>query len=411
MAESHYHLGAALQKAGQMDQALAEYQKALAINPRFAEAACQIGVLLMARDQSQEAIDYLLRAVTERPDYARAHNNLGAAQYNTGRFEESIASFQRAIALRPDYAEAHWNLGLAHLIGGDFARGWTEYRRGWPHQTRLAPIQYPGVEWDGSNLAGKRILIHNLWALGDAIQMARFLPRVAELGGRIICCCHRPLHRILRQIAPVEQWIGLDEQPPAYEVQCALMALPAILGVQPNEFAPFMPYLIADTAAVARWKSRMPLDNRLKVGLVWAARSRPAVHRPPPLAFSPLAGLKDAWFCSVQKPIGLAGLPPDPPPGLTLTDWTNELNDLADTAALLANLDLVITVDTAVAHLAGAMGRPAWVLLEKFPDWRWMTDRPDSPWYPTIKLFRQPKPGDWVTPIEQIVADIQHRSR
>jgi hypothetical protein len=402
----HYQLGALLQADGQLEEALAAYQQALAISPHLAEAACQTGTLLLARDDAEGGVEYLSRAVADRADFAKAHNNLGGALFRLGRFSDSIASLNQAISLRPDYAEAHWNLGLTLLMQGDFEAGWTVFRLGWPHQIRRAQIPIPGPLWDGTALAGRRILIHNLWGLGDAIQMARFLPRVAEMGGRVTCYCHPGLHRILRQIPGVERWISLEKKLPECDVQCPLILLAAILNATPADFSAPVPYLRADDSAAARWKSRLPADGRVKAGLVWANNPSPANRCPRPEDLSPLAELKNVWFCSLQKELYPKMTKPAAPRGLELADWTNELNDLADTAALIANLDLVITVDTAVAHLAGAMGRPVWLILQHVPDWRWLMDRRDSPWYPTMRLFRQPSRGDWAGAIVEVKREL-----
>lgn len=410
IAIGHYRRGAALQKNHQMAEAFAAYQQALAIHPHFAEAACQIGAFLLERDEPEAAIEYLHRAIADRADFAKALNNLGGALFNVARFDESVANLHQALLVRPDYPQAQWNLAMALLIGGDFERGWKAFRSGWAYQARQAPTQIPGPEWDGSELAGKRILIHNLWGLGDAMQMVRFLPRVAERGGQIICFFHESLHRLLRQFTEVSQWIGLDEKLPAYDVQCPLMCLPAILGASAETIGMPSPYLRADEADIARWRERMPSDGRLKVGLVWGNKPNPVNRCPRPEELSALAKLENVWFCSLQKPVGETKRQPEIPAGLTLTDWTSELNDLADTAGLIANLDLIVAVDTAVAHLAGAMGKRVWMMIQHVPDWRWLMNRPDTAWYPTMRLFRQRSRGDWGEPIGQIVRDLAEPS-
>ncbi|HUB24702.1 MAG TPA: tetratricopeptide repeat protein [Tepidisphaeraceae bacterium] len=400
--QTHYNLGVFLQESGQALPALASYRRSLDLKPDFVEARCQAGALLLEVDDPAAAMEFLNRAIADRPEYAEAHNNLGVAHHAMGRFEEAIASFQRASDLRPDNAESHWNRALSRLLSGDSERGWQDFRRGWPFQAQRASIKFTGPEWDGANLAGKRILIHNQWGAGDAIQMARYLPAVVERGGTIVCMCHHSLHRLLAQIAPVRQWIGLKDPLPPYDTHCSMVGLPAIFGLLPAN----KPYLRADKTAVAQWRMRVPADDRPKVGIAWANRPIPPGRCPPTSAWATLAQASNAWFCMLQKPIAMQR-GPGVPAGIPMVDWTSDLRDFADTAALIESLDLVISVDTAVAHLAAALGKPVWLLLKNVPDWRWMMDRADTPWYSTMRLFRQPTRGDWDTPLSQIVEKLK----
>jgi tetratricopeptide (TPR) repeat protein len=402
VAQMHYNLGVFLQESGQAVAALASYRRALDLTPNFVEARCQAGSLLLEVDEPAAAMEFLNQAIADRPDYAEAHNNLGVAQHALAQFDKAIGSFQRAAELRSDYSEAHWNSALSRLLTGDFERGWQDFRRGWPFQANQASIKLTGPEWDGSPLNGQRILIHNQWGHGDAIQMARYLPNVIERGGSIVCVCHHSLHRLLQQVAPVRQWVGLKDPLPPYDTHCSMVGLAGIFGQTPAG----KPYLHAEKKDVGPWRMRLPADNRLKVGLAWSNRPIPPGRCPPISAWSALGHVGNAWYCALQKAIPIHG-GPGAPVGVPMDNWQSDLRDFADTAALIEALDVVVTVDTAVAHLAGAMGKPVWVLLKHVPDWRWQMDRADTPWYPSMRLFRQPSRGDWETPLSQIVEKLK----
>jgi hypothetical protein len=308
----------------------------------------------------------------------------------------------------------HWNLALMLLTHGDFERGWREYEWRWRVRELNMEFKAAGPQWDGSDLAGRQILLFAEQGLGDAIQFVRYIPQVSQRGGKIALAVQGELIRLLRGTGgdrneisrSVETWVAFGEETPGYDVYCPLLTLPKVFGTTLSNIPADTPYLFADEAMAAQWKSRMPSDDRLKVGLVWAGRPKHINDRNRSIAagkLAPLARAENVWFCSLQK--GPIARPEDRPP-FELADWTSELNDFADTAALIANLDLVICADTAVAHLAGAMGKRVWVLIPYLPDWRWMLDRTDSPWYPTMRLFRQPRPGDWETVMQQVATEL-----
>jgi tetratricopeptide (TPR) repeat protein len=412
------NLGAALTELDQYDNAIAICRTALSLKPDYVEALCNLGNALQLSDKLDEAIECYRRAVEVQPSFADAHANLGSALQQAARFKEAIESFRNAIALKPDHHAAHWNLGLVLLIQGDFESGWPEFAWGWPPSMRRASKIISGPKWDGSSLSGQRILIHNQWGMGDAIQMARYLPQIAERGGKTIVWCQRELHPVLRDIAPAAQWLGLQDPIPDYDMQCEMINLPAVLHTTLTNIPADKSYLHANPDAIVQWKTRIPNTSRLKVGFSWLNKPHPPGRCPPVSAWAPLAEIGNVWWCSLQKSVAdirsrgprgrsVVELPLDRPTGLPMTDWTSDLRDFADTAALIENLDLVITVDTAVAHLSAAMGKPTWLLLKYVPDWRWLMDRTDSPWYPTMRLFRQPSAGDWKTPVGQIVEAIE----
>jgi len=260
--------------------------------------------------------------------------------------------------------------------------------------------------WDGGELNGKRIVLHNEQGFGDVIQFVRYIPQVLKRGGRISLSCEPVLHRLFQQQNwPIEHHIAFGQAQPEYDVQCPLMSLPLVLGTTLQTIPANVPYLSADAELAQRWKSRLPDDNRLKVGIAWANKPAPPNRCPPPRLWSELGYIPGLWFCSLQKPV--RGIMPPAPGDLKVTDWSDELADFADTAALIENLDLVISVDTAVPHLAGAMGKPVWVPLKYVPDWRWMLKREDSPWYPSMRLFRQSRLDDWDTPMSRITEELR----
>jgi hypothetical protein len=351
-----------------------------------------------------ESIVAFRRAVQIKPDYAEAHNNLSGALYQRGQIDEATAAAARAITLEPDYAEAHWTLALILLTQGNFAQGWREYEWRWRRDSFTTPRRnFPQPRWDGGDLHGERILLHAEQGIGDTLQFVRYAPMVAQRGGRVILECQRALKRLFSQLPGVEEIVEAGEPLPSFDLHCPLMSLPLVFQTELASVPASIPYLKSDAKLWAAWKSRLESESTgRRIGLAWAGSptQRRDRNRSMKLAqLGPLARIPNAIFYSLQK--GEAGKEP-PPQGLTIRDFTGELNDFADTAALLECLDLILTVDTAVAHLAGAMGKPVWTMLAFSPDWRWLLNRDDSPWYPTMRLFRQPRIGDWATPVSQI---------
>jgi tetratricopeptide (TPR) repeat protein len=413
-----FALGAALCESRKLSQGIEIFRRAVAMRPDDPQTHFNLGLALVRTQDFAAALPCYRRAIELQPDFAEAHNGLGNALLGLARFDEATAAFARArdvtdasgnfdqaqdaarlaLAIQPDNAEAHYNLGLMLLLKGDYPRGWTEYE--WRHRVKefAGEFNFNGPAWTGDDLAGRCILIHAEQGFGDALQFCRYLPMVAARGGKVVLLCHAHLHRLLANLPGVEQLVGYDQPIPHYDTYCHLASLPGLFQTTLNTIPSAIPYLRADETHLRHWRSRLPSDKRPKVGLVWAGRDRPYPDRSiPPQQLTPLANCRDIWWCSLQKQKA------QKPPRLEMADWTEELNDFADTAALLANLDLVITIDSAVAHLAGAMGKPAFVLLKRSADWRWLLDRNDSPWYPTLRLFRQERPGDWDEPIERVV--------
>ena len=349
--------------------------------------------------QLPEALACFEQALAIDEHYAEAHSNRGVALQGQGRFPEALAAYQRAIQLQPEGAEPRYNRSMLLLLLGDLPQGWAEYEWRW-RRREMRPLvrNLPRPLWDGGDLGGQTLFLHAEQGLGDTLQFIRYLPQVLQRNGQVIVECQAELKSLLWQSGPAVQWMEAGEPLPAFDWHCPLLSLPRVLGTTLSSLPRPIPYLQAQAEAVQHWRERLAAESRGgKVGLVWAGRPQHKNDRHRSLnlsALTPLGSVPNTSFYSLQKGPA-AQQAQSPPGGMRLIDHTEELKDFADTAALVANLDLVISVDTAVVHLAGAMGKEVWVLLPFVPDWRWLLEREDSPWYPSLRLFRQPALGDW----------------
>jgi Tfp pilus assembly protein PilF len=408
-AEARNNLGNALLKKRLFDEAILEFEQALAVRPDYPEAMMNLGAALKARNQDDRATDLFRRALKLRPDFFEALLNYGQALCDSRQFDEAIAAFRKAVALRPDDPAAHFHLSGVLLLTGNFSDGWREYEwRLLKPDFGIDKTRFPQPRWTGQDLAGKRILLHAEQGAGDVIQFSRLAGLLARRGAQTILACPPTLLRLLRTLDGISHLITNTQTVPDFDYHCYLLSLPLLLGLNLQTIPANVPYLHPQPEWAEHWRTRlMPLGDRNKIGLVWAGNPNYSNdhNRSIPLsAFAPLAEISGVSFISLQKgdPQRSDAATAPPPPGFELIDHTGEIFDYADTAALIANLDLVIAADTSVAHLAGALAKPVWTLLPFHPDLRWMLDRSDSPWYPTMRLFRQPRPGDWQTPIRQI---------
>jgi len=328
--------------------------------------------------------------------------------WDIGSFAEGRQELAKALDLQPGYAAIEANLGMMMLTLGEFEHGWKKYEC----REKVIPVSldnHPSPRWDGSNLDGRRIIIQSEQGFGDTIQFVRYLPMVAARGGRVILQCPPQLQRLLSHLPHVERVIGQDEPLPEFEVRSRLLNLPGFFNSNLQTIPAEVPYLFPEASFVQRWRERLAAQPPgLKIGLSWAGSPDHPLDRQRSISLASLAGLAQVGgvqFYSLQK--GSAGRQVEnPPAGLSIVDWTADLVDFADTAALVSNLDLVISVDSAVAHLTGALGVPVWILVQFVADWRWLLDRSDSPWYPSAKLFRQSVRGDWSQPIAQLAAGL-----
>ena len=402
--EPHQNLGVLMQKLGEHDRAEYHYCEALKLAPESLPVLYNLALFAQERGMLDEAVKGYGEVLARDPEHAEARNNLGNTLKALGRPAEAIDHYRQTLALDPRSVEAPWNLGLAQLLLGEWDEGWKghEWRL---RQKDVSPRVFRQPMWDGAPLDGKRILLHAEQGLGDTIQFARYAPMVRQRGGVVILECQPPLTGLLTGMDGVDELIGRGQGLPEFSCHAPLLSLPGIFKTALDTVPAEVPYLAVSPAETERWReiidSRMDGRRAPKVGLVWAGNPRhrqDRVRSMSPNELSPLAGIKDVVFFSLQKEATAT-------PELEAI----ELHDsgMPDVAAILLNLDLVISVDTSIAHLAGALNRPAWTLLPFAPDWRWMAERPDSPWYPSMRLYRQEKRSSWTEPVARVHADLE----
>jgi tetratricopeptide (TPR) repeat protein len=385
------------------------YRRALAVDPTNAGIRNNLGYALELQGKFDEALVELERAARDRPDMVDAIGNLGNTYRDLGRWEEADQQYRRALRLQPDSYRVRFNRALLLLLLGKFEEGWTEYEWRWllfaqQRRTFLQP------RWLDSDISGKTILLYAEQGLGDTIQFARYAPMVAGLGATVLLECHAELHPLMRELPGVSQCLKRGQTLPAFDLHAPLLSLPLSFRTFSVDAIPReVPYLHADVAKAQAWRERLSAEPaRLRVGIAWAGdpTHKLDLMRSCTLsAFAPLADLEGVVFYSLQKG-NRAAKPGDAPAGMKFFDFTRDLSDFADTAALIANLDVIISVDTSIVHMAGALGRRVFTLLPFNPDFRWLLDRADSPWYPTMKLFRPPRPRDWETVFANVRSDL-----
>lgn len=407
-AAAENNMGAALKAMGRLEAAIAAYRRALDVEPNNADARYNLGNALLASDAADEAIAAFRRVVELNPTFAEAHNNLGSALQAQGNIDDAIAAFRAARDIDPDYGDARQNLGMALLLTGDFANGWAEYQWRWRASDFSSPVRgFPQPVWDGSDLAGRTILLHAEQGLGDTIQFARYAPLVAARGGRVVLECSHALAQLMTGVGGVDEVVVSGDLLPAFETHCPLVELARIFGASPGTIPADVPYIEIDPGTAAAWSERFSAVPGLKVGLAWAGNPKHKNDRNRSVAldhFASLTRTRRVSFFSLQvgpRSGDLAHLG-----GHRIDDLSPLLTDFTQTAGAVGCLDLLITVDTAVAHLAGALGQPTWLLLPSVPDWRWLLERDDSPWYPSMRLYRQGGPGDWEPVIERVEHDL-----
>lgn len=447
LAEAHNNLGLAFQEQGLPDQAASCYRKATAFSPNAPEPYNNLGNLLTNEGKADKALPLFLKAVKLRPDYPEAWNNMGVACQNLNRVGHAITCygkaldlnpgfvdarnnlgiayqhlgetnhaldcFRKALALEPENPDAHFHLSLLLLLQGKMTEGWKEYewrqlRDEWKN---VHPWSDTAPGWDGTSFHGQTLLIRSEQGLGDTIQFVRYLPLVKDLGGKIIFEIPESLLNLFRNIPGAENLIPLtppESSLPHHDLSVALMSIPGLLGTTLETVPDLVPYIFPDPRKTTSWKRRMK-HKGMGVGLVWAGnpgnhddRNRSCDLR----HFLPLAGIPGVQFYGLQKGTAAAQAN-ELPHGMMMENLGKHLRDFSDTCAVIENLDLVISVDTAVVHLAGAMGKPVWVLLPYAPDWRWLLEREDSPWYPTMRLFRQLEPGNWGELFRRVTHQLQ----
>jgi hypothetical protein len=404
-AVAHYSRGTILIALERYDEARASFDKALALHPDYAEAFGNRAVALAELGRYDDALADYSEALRLAPNFADAHNNRGNAFLALNRMDKALRCYSAAIALDPDHADANFNAAVTRLCLGDFRGGWKQYEYRWNRKKN--PVPRPSFDrplWQGeTDLQGKSILLCAEQGLGDAIQFARYAPMIEARGAKVLLQVHPTLTAVMATVAGVSQVIGGGEALPEFDLYCPLLNLPAAFDTEMATIPARVPYIRPCGAYIDRWRARLPDNGRLRVGICWAGNGAHVNNRRRSMSLRRLAkilSVPDVDFVCLQKEVDAAEL-------TILNEHCvaplgQEFRDFADTAAVVAMLDLVVTVDTSVAHLAGAMGKAVALLLPFSPDWRWMLDRTDSPWYPTMRLFRQTATDDWNGPVEQV---------
>jgi Tfp pilus assembly protein PilF len=445
-ADAWFIRGVASQLLGNVEESLDHYRHAISLAPHHAEAWNNLGVSLLKLRRHLEAEPYLREAIQLDPGYAQAHNNLGNVLQARGEHEQAITCYRQALQLKPDYFEvydhiglalhargrlaqaveaygqaieqspgygpAHMNRALAWLQMGDLERGWCEYE--WRFHCPEHPV--PAFEqplWDGSSLAGRTIVLWTEQGLGDNLQFVRYALMLADTGAHVIVSCPASLCRILATCPGIAEVFAHGTPLPSFDCHAPLMSLPRILSTTLPTIPAGVPYLFADRALADRWQARLAGAGEFKIGITWQGNPdhKKDRHRSFPLALlEPLSRIPGVRLFSLQKGHGIdqLALVAD---RFAVTDLRPGLVDFMDTAAVIGNLELVVTADTSLAHLAGALGAPVWVALPLASDWRWLLERTDSPWYPTMRLYRQARWGDWEDVFRRIANDLQDMLR
>ncbi|NPT55633.1 tetratricopeptide repeat protein [Paraburkholderia elongata] len=446
LADAYLNLGTALSKLGRYDDALACYQNALSLDPQSAETHFNAGNAHNAQGDHAAAIASFERALALRGDYAEAHINMGSligkrgdyagaeSQYRRavalkpnptnlvclggslgaqGRLDEEEGFYRQALALDPNYADAHQGLAWLLLKRGDYKQGWAEYAMRW-RKTDYEAIAVPGVaEWHGEPLDGRRLLLVGEQGFGDHFQFLRYARVLEQLGATVDICVREPLLPLVGRIPGVHRaFSGAPDG--QYDFWVPMMSVPSCVGTELSTIPADVPYVFADKAKIKTWRKRVDAAGKAKrkVGLVWSGSPTFGNDRYRSMTLadlSTLSELKDVAWYALQKGPAHDQLA-DAPETFRANDFTADLHNFEDTAALIMNLDLVIAVDTGVAHLAAALGKPVWVLLPANSDWRWLEERSDSPWYPTMKLFRQTTLGDWAPVVKRVSEELRDGS-
>jgi Flp pilus assembly protein TadD len=443
-AQAHCNLGSALVAQGRLDEAVQSARSAIELKPRYAYAHRVLAHALWLQRDMHEALKHAHRAISLKRNDAESVNILGSILQDLGRIDDAMKCFRRCIALRPnfpvwytnignaltalnrldeaiayhqkaqaidsDFADAHFNEALVQLLAGNLRLGWEKYEWRWKRkEIASAKPNFPQPIWRGDQeLNGRTILLHSEQGFGDTLQFVRYAPLVAARGAEVHLLVQRALKSLLSGFPGVKAVYAKDDPLPDFDFHCSLMSLPGAFSTELETIPDTVPYVRATEAKVRNWRSELASIEKLKIGVAWSGN--PAIKhdfkRSIPLElFRQILGASECQFYVLQKDFKktdatlvrtLEGL----------CDLSPKLDDFSDTAAIMANLDLVISVDTSVAHLAGAMAKPAWILLWYSPEWRWLLGRDDSPWYPTVRLFRQEQIGDWESVLSRVRSEI-----
>jgi tetratricopeptide (TPR) repeat protein len=409
--QAYNNMGDAYRNMGKYDAAIKCFHKALECDQDIAAIHYNLGSTYRLVEQFDPAFHHLSRAVELQPDYAHAWTNLALIFKEKGAFDRALNCLDRAVSLAPELAEARWNRAAVLLLKGQHHQGWRDYE--WRFKIgqyrSIYPHRLEGSRWDGRHVPGKTILVHDEQGLGDTIQFVRYLPLVRQRCGRVVLETRRELVHLLSCCNSIDEIVVRSSIPrpaPLYDHYIPLMSLPTVFDTMPNGPTECVPYIKAPQSRVDHWQKLLP-SKKLKVGIVWAGRpehANDANRSCPPNNLEPLFQMKGIEFVGLQKgetekDIGNIGYD-------GFFNWGEQLHDFTDTAGLIANLDVLVTVDTSVAHLAGAMGRPVWLMLPYVSDWRWLASGSRTPWYPTMRLYRQPRPKDWPSVVTNLKSSL-----
>ena len=410
-AQAYSNRGATLIELGRFREAIDSFDQAITIQPNHAEAYYNRGIAQQALRLLNEALASYKKATSIKPDYAEAYSNRGNVLKDLGRLNEALVAYKEAISVNPDYAPAHLNLSLLHLLEGNFKDGWQNYECRWKDRdiskSRWAK-NFPHPLWLGAEkLKNKTILLYPEQGLGDTIQFSRYATLVAELGANVILGVQRPLINLLKNIEGISQIVSDGDPLPAFDYQCPLLSLPLAFKTELQTIPPAPQKIIHDSNKVKKWQLKLGDKTNPRAGLVWSGSVGHTNDHNRSLTLSKILPYlpSNLDYVCLQKEIRdidkkLLLQHPE------IKHFGDALNDFTDTAALCELMDVVISVDTSVAHLAGTLGKPTWVLLPYNPDWRWLLKRNDSPWYSSMKLYRQDKIGDWDGVLRRVELDL-----
>jgi Flp pilus assembly protein TadD/ADP-heptose:LPS heptosyltransferase len=407
--EACNNLGNALKSLGRADEAIEQYEAAIQFRAEYAEAHNNLGTALTTLDRLEDGVDCFREAVRIRPDYAEAHNNLGVSLADLHRPDEAIEAFERALVHRPEHPETHRNLAMLQLMKGRFEKGWPEYE--WRLRCKDAPQRsFPCPTWDGTEIRGK-LLLHAEQGLGDTFQFLRYVSQVRQRCEGVLVECQPSLVPLLSQFPEIDGVIPHGEPWPQVDAHLPLLSLPFVYGTRLDTIPQNIPYIHSDGERKERWKTQLETCPGRKVGVAWQGSSSYGGDRQRSIdlaEFAPLARIESVSLISVQKGLGIDQIEvvADRFEVCAFDDLDKD-GAFLDTAAILANLDLLVASDSAIVHLAGAMGVPVWVPLCRASDWRWMRERDDSPWYPTMRLFRQQEWGRWGDVFQQVAEELR----
>jgi tetratricopeptide (TPR) repeat protein len=416
LAQAHCNRAATLSKLKRYQEALASCDQALALESNLAQAHCNRGSILNKLKLYSEALASHDRALAIKPDFAQAHCNRGNVLQNMKRFDEALASCEMALVAQPDFADAHFLESQLRLLLGDFANGWPKYEWRWKSETNESPIRnFAQSLWLGTEpMEGKTILFHSEQGLGDSIQFCRYVPLAAKHAAHVILEVEQSLVELMRKLSGVGAVVAKGDPLPDFQAQCPLASLPLAFGTRLETIPADVPYLTAPKAHLEKWQRKLGRSSTARVAVNWAGNPNFANDDDRSIglsSMSPLFTFLDAQFFCIQKN------PSAKDKELLktfshVTDLSTEIETFSDTAAIISLMDVVVSSDTSIVHLAGALGAPVWTLLSYVPDWRWLLGRQDSPWYPTMRLFRQPEPGDWrsvITSVRDALGSIDRR--